>query len=160
MIGLVILTHEQIGAELLKVAALIRGDKTKCNFVPIEMNIKADDLEKTTADALKEKTRDDLKEKISAYLTEKISAAVTAMDNGDGVLVLTDMLGGPPSEFSLSFLKDLKVKVIAGVNLPLLLHALELRDDSPKMTLEDLADEVAKVGRESISVPSKLIKKR
>ncbi|MDR0354404.1 MAG: PTS fructose transporter subunit IIA [Deltaproteobacteria bacterium] len=130
MIGLVIVTHEQIGAELLKVAARLRDDKPerkpKCKFVPIEMNINPD------------------------YLEEIISDAIKAMDDGRGVLVMTDMFGGTPSNITLSFLKDRKVEVLAGVNLPLLLHALELIENSPEMTLEVLADEVAQCGQESI----------
>jgi PTS system mannose-specific IIA component len=136
MIGLVIVTHGQIGAELIKVSDLMIGTSRNCRFVPIEMNINPD------------------------YLSDMIGKAIQETDRGRGVLIMTDMFGGTPSNIALSFLEAGKVEVLTGVNLPILFRALTLRENEPTLTLEGLAAGVTEYGRRSITIASDMIKKK
>jgi PTS system mannose-specific IIA component len=83
-----------------------------------------------------------------------IDAALTAADSGDGVLVLTDMFGGTPSNISLSFLDDRRVEVVTGVNLPMLIKLATLRKER---SLQNLASFVKDYGRRNISVARELL---
>jgi PTS system mannose-specific IIA component len=103
MIGIVIVTHGQFGAELLKAAELVLGSKQKCQIVGIEMNISGD------------------------YLLDQVGKAISQQDTGDGVLILSDMFGGTPSNISLSYFEPHKIEILFGVNLPMLLKSLEYR---------------------------------
>ena len=66
------------------------------------------------------------------------------VDSGEGILILTDMFGGTPSNISLSFLEEGKVEVVTGVNLPMLIKLVTYRQDK---TLSDLANFIANYGR-------------
>lgn len=104
MIGLVIVTHGQLAREFLAAMEHVVGvQKDTCSIC-----IGADDD--------MDQRRDDIRE------------AVRATDSGDGVLVLTDMFGGTPSNLSLSLLEKDKVEVLAGVNLPMLIKIAQARD--------------------------------
>ena len=85
-----------------------------------------------------------------------ISAALTAADQGNGVLVLTDMFGGTPSNISLSFLHEHHVEVVTGVNLPMLIKLAEVRDELP---LAEAAQTAAEAGRRYINIASELLAK-
>jgi PTS system mannose-specific IIA component len=135
MIGIIIVTHGQLGAELLKAAELIIGSQQKCQTVAIEMNINPD------------------------YLSDLIGKAIKAQDGGQGVLLLTDMFGGTPSNISLSFHEEGKVEVMTGANLPMLLKALNLREN-PDLGLGALALSILDYARKSINLASELIRGR
>ena len=135
MIGIIIVTHCQLGAELLKAAELIIGSKQKCQTVAIEMNINPD------------------------YLSDLIGKAIKAQETGQGVLLLTDMFGGTTSNISLSFHEEGKIEVMTGANLPMLLKALNLRE-KPNMDLRTLALSILEYARKSINLASELIKGR
>jgi PTS system mannose-specific IIA component len=83
-----------------------------------------------------------------------IEAALKQADRGAGVLVLTDMFGGTPSNISLSFLKDHPVEVVTGVNLPML---IKLATGVETPSLEDLATFIKEYGRRNISVASEIL---
>jgi len=83
-----------------------------------------------------------------------IAQALTRAEQGQGVLVLTDMFGGTPSNISLSFLADHKVEVVTGVNLPMLIKLATLSEDKP---LEDLASFIKSYGQRNISVASEIL---
>ena len=87
-------------------------------------------------------------------MREAISTALKAADQGEGVLVLTDMFGGTPSNMSLSFLGEHHVEVVTGLNLPMLIKLATLGE--PK-SLEELARFIKEYGRRNISVASELI---
>lgn len=132
MIGITIVTHRQLGDALIDAAGFILGGKPDAVVsVSIDINEKVDALQSDVAKAIK-KVRQD-----------------------EGVLVLTDMFGGTPSNLSYSFLEEGKVEVISGVNLPILIKAVGARD---KMALTDLAVHLETYGKKSISMASSILK--
>jgi PTS system mannose-specific IIA component len=80
-----------------------------------------------------------------------IIEAVRAVDRGMGVIVLTDMFGGTPSNLAISVINQVKIEVIAGVNLPMLIKLAEVRD---KLGLADAALAAQDAGRRYIRVAS------
>ena len=79
---------------------------------------------------------------------------IKAADSGDGVLVLTDMFGGTPSNISLSFLDEHQVEVVTGLNLPMLIKLATMAEPE---SLEELAAFIKQYGRRNISVASELL---
>jgi PTS system mannose-specific IIA component len=130
MIGLLIVTHSDLGREFLNAAEFIVGRLDAADAVSITQ----------TADS----------EQIRKMIEEKVSA----LDTGEGVLILTDMLGGTPSNISLSFLKEEMVEVLTGVNLPMVIAIAQNRGD---MDLSKLAEMAQEAGKTSISLASKLL---
>ena len=132
MIGIVIVTHSQLGDALIEAAEFIIGSKP----------------EATLAVSI------DLKEN-AEKLRGKIVAAIKKVRQPEGVLILTDMFGGTPSNLSYSFLEDGKIEVISGVNLPILIKATSARKDK---SLGDLAITLETFGKRSISLASSILK--
>jgi PTS system mannose-specific IIA component len=93
----------------------------------------------------------------SEEIRKKIVAAIRRVDGGQGVLILTDMYGGTPSNISLSFLEEKKIEVITGVNLPMLLKLATYETD---MDLETLAAFITDYGQRNINLASEVLKKR
>lgn len=133
MVGLVVVSHCQIAEELVKAASLIVGEIKGC--VPIGI---------------------DPEEKLEK-ISERLEQALASVDEGEGVLVLTDLFGGTPSNVSLSFLQEKKVEVVSGVNLPML---LKVSIDRAGKDLKEVARLARDVGRKNISVASEILKKR
>lgn len=131
MVGILIITHCNMAAELLKTAEFIVGG----------------------LDAVKGLSIDPQKDVES--VRKEIEKAMKQVDRGEGILILTDMFGGTPSNISLSFLEEGKVEVLSGVNLPMLLKlsSHSRRDKS----LKDLAEEVQIAGQSSITLASKIL---
>jgi len=90
-------------------------------------------------------------------LTKEITAAIKKLDQGQGVLILTDLFGGTPSNLSLSLLKAGKVEVVTGVNLPMLLKLTDIRET---MNLHDFANHIKDYGRKNIYLASEILKKK
>jgi PTS system mannose-specific IIA component len=90
-------------------------------------------------------------EEIHRAIAEKINT----LNTGEGVIILTDMFGGTPSNISLSFLKDEMVEVITGVNLPMVLAIAQNREGCTLTSLAKKAQEAAKMG---ISLAGNLLK--
>ena len=132
MIGVVIVGHCNLAEELLSVVKLIAGEVE--NFTAVSF-----DLQKPPDDSLK-----------------KVSDAVKKVDDGDGVLILTDMFGGTPSNLSLSFLEAGRVEVLTGVNLPILIRLITLRENGHK--LKALAKDLKSYGRKNICIASEILK--
>ena len=130
MIGLLIVTHSNLGREILNAAEFIVGRVEGADCVSIT----------ETSDS----------EGIHKMIREKVQA----LDNGQGVLILTDMFGGTPSNISLSFLKEDMIEVLTGVNLPMVLAIARNRSD---MKLGKVAKTAEEAGRMSISMASKLL---
>jgi PTS system mannose-specific IIA component len=130
MIGLLIVTHCDLGKELLNAAEFIVGK-----------------IEAVDTIAITETSGTDL-------LRKKIEAKVDALDRGDGVLILTDMFGGTPSNLSLSFLKEGKIEVLTGVNLPMIIATVQNR---PNFKVTALAEKAQEAGKMGISLASKLL---
>ena len=132
MIGVVIVGHCNLAEELLSVVKLIAGEVE--NFTAVSF-----DLQKPPDDSLK-----------------KVSDAVKKVDDNEGVLILTDMFGGTPSNLSLSFLEPGRVEVLTGVNLPILIRLITLREDGHK--LKALAKDLMLYGRKNICIASEILK--
>jgi PTS system mannose-specific IIA component len=129
-VGVVIVAHHRLGEEFLKSLRLIIPDAPEFQAVAI----------------LPEQCVDDMK--------EAIGAALEAADGGQGVLVLTDMFGGTPSNISLSFLDDRRVEVVTGLNLPML---IKLATSHEEKSLEELARYIKDYGRRNISVAREIL---
>lgn len=129
-IGVVIVTHYRLGEEFLQALHLIVPEAPDFRAVSIEPGMSVDDMRRRIADAM------------------------AAADAGEGVLVLTDMFGGTPSNISLSFLDEHRVEVVTGVNLPMLIKLATLSEDK---SLEDLARFIKNYGQRNISVASEIL---
>lgn len=130
MIGLLIVSHCDLGKELLNAAEFIVGK-----------------IDGADAMAITETTG-------TEKLIRAIKAKVHAIDTGDGVMILTDMFGGTPSNLSLSFLKEGKIEVLTGVNLPMIISIIQNR---PSHKLSALAEKALEAAKSGISLASKLL---
>ena len=90
----------------------------------------------------------------AAEIGGRLSKAVAQVDQGEGVLILTDMFGGSPNNISLTLLDEGKVEVVTGVNLPMIIKAVNTRKDRG---LAELAKAVCETGRNAISVAGELL---
>ncbi len=88
-------------------------------------------------------------------LRDKIANGIKKVKGQQGVLILTDMFGGTPSNLSYSFLEEGHIEVLAGVNLPILIQAISRRE---KMQLGQLAANIEEFGKKSISLASGILK--
>ncbi|NQT69393.1 MAG: PTS sugar transporter subunit IIA [Desulfobacteraceae bacterium] len=132
MIGIVIATHSQLGDALIDTAEFILGNRPETTVsVSINLNENVDKLR------------------------QKIVEGIKKVDQHEGVLILTDMFGGTPSNLSYSFLEEGRVEVISGVNLPMLIKAVEARE---KTQLSELAVDLEAFGKKSISLASGILK--
>jgi PTS system mannose-specific IIA component len=134
MIGVVVVTHCHLSEELVAAARLVVGEELK--------QFEAVSIAPTEG---------------SEEIRKKIVAAIRKVDGGRGVLILTDMYGGTPSNISLSFLEEKKIEVITGVNLPML---LKLATTERNMDLETLATFITDYGQRNINLASEVLKKR
>jgi len=133
MSGVLLVTHGRLGEELIKAAELIRGEITGMISVSVDSKKGVEDLKK------------------------EITAAIKKADTGKGVLILTDLFGGTPSNISLSFLKKGKIEVLTGVNLPMLLKISEIREQT---ALVDFANSVKDYGKKNIRLASEILNKK
>jgi PTS system mannose-specific IIA component len=132
MIGIVIVTHSQLGDALIDAAEFILGTRPDTMVsVSINLNEHVDKLRK------------------------KIAEAIKKVDHNRGVLILTDMFGGTPSNLSYSFLEEGRIEVISGVNLPILIKAVDIQKE---MELSELAEHLEAYGKKSISLASGILK--
>jgi PTS system mannose-specific IIA component len=128
--GVVIVTHYRLGDEFLQALRLIVPDAPDFRAVAVEPTQSVEEMR------------------------GRIAEALAAADRGDGVLVLTDMFGGTPSNISLSFLDEHQVEVVTGLNLPMLIKLATLRESK---SLEELATFIKEYGQRNISVASELL---
>jgi PTS system mannose-specific IIA component len=88
---------------------------------------------------------------------KKIEAVLQRVNDGSGVLILTDLFGGTPSNLVLSYLEAGRLEVVTGVNLPMLMKLPSLREERD---LRALADKLAKYGQRNILVASEFLAKQ
>ena len=129
-IGVVIITHYRLGHEFLQALRLIVPEARGFEAVSVEPSQSAEDMRRSIAEAL------------------------AKVDQGEGVLALTDMFGGTPSNIALSFLKERRVEVVTGMNLPMLIKLATLSQEKP---LEELAVFIKSYGQRNISVASEIL---
>ncbi|OGR30558.1 MAG: PTS fructose transporter subunit IIA [Desulfobacca sp. RBG_16_60_12] len=133
MIGILIVTHQELAEALLSVWDLILGRQEGIAAVSLDPN------------AAPEASR------------QQIQRGLSQVNGGNGVIILTDMLGGTPSNLTLSFLQDGKVEVVTGVNLPMLMKLAHIRD---KDDLREAALVLKESGQKGIAVASEVLKKK
>jgi PTS system mannose-specific IIA component len=130
MVGVVVVTHGQLAAELLNAAETIVGDLPQFAAVSIGWHEDTDDAR------------------------DEIAQAVARVQQGQGVLIVTDMFGGTPSNLAMTFLGQ-QVEVITGVNLPMLIKLASLKQQA---NLLEVAREMREHGRNAIWVASDLLR--
>lgn len=130
MIGLVIVTHGQLAKEFKDVMEHVVGAQSALTTVCIEPE---DNMEQRRED---------------------IIAAIDSVNTGKGVIVLTDMFGGTPSNLAISIMDQRQIEVLAGVNVPMLVKLASVRD---KLPIADAVTQAGDAGRKYINVASQLL---
>jgi PTS system mannose-specific IIA component len=131
VIGVVVVTHGQLATELVNAAEMIVGDLPRFIAVSIGWHDDVNDAR------------------------EEIAQAIERVNGEAGVLVLTDMFGGTPSNIGMTFLEKDRIEVITGVNLPMLIKLADLRTSSD---LLGVAREMRDHGRNAIWVASDFLR--
>jgi PTS system mannose-specific IIA component len=130
-VGVVVVTHGQLATELLNAAEMIVGDLPR--FVAVSIG-----------------WHDDVR-----LAREAIERAIAKVNTGGGLLILTDMFGGTPSNLGLSFLEAGRTEVVTGVNLPMLIKLAKATDETDVLAL---ARQLCEHGRTAIRVASDLLR--
>jgi len=130
MIGVVIVTHSALADEFLMATQQIVGAVEGIEPISIDPS---DPLEEVEA---------------------RIKKGIKKVDMGKGVLILTDMFGGTPSNISLSFQAKGKVEIVTGINLPMLIKLSTLREEK---TLDELASFIKSYGQKNIHLASEIL---
>ncbi len=134
MIGILVLTHGGLGQQFIDTARLI-GLNSETSLFALSID----------------------PGQPPELLREQVAQSIKKVNRGDGVLILTDLFGGTPTNLSLSFLEDGKVEVVTGLNLPMIIKAVNSRNDSDLRTLAKLA---ADAGKENIYLAGEFLRQR
>ena len=130
MIGVVLVTHGNLATELVKVMEHVVGPQDQLTTITIDPD---DDMEKRREDILN---------------------SVQFVDKGLGVIILTDMFGGTPSNLAISIMEQAKIDIIAGVNLPMLIKLASVRSTE---TISDAVAQAREAGQKYIMVASQVL---
>lgn len=135
MVGLIIFAHNGLADHFVSALRDIVGPQEQLAAVNVETSSNSDEVER------------------------KLDHALQTVDKGDGVIILADLFGGSPANFSLARLVPGKVEVISGLNLAMLLKAFDLRDRN----LSDptvMARAIAREGKDNIVLASQILKQK
>jgi mannose PTS system EIIA component len=136
MVGILVVSHGRLATELLAAARTIEPALAEqARAITLDWNVEPETARGEIARALKE------------------------LDTGDGVVVLTDMFGGTPTNLSVSFLDPARSEVVTGANLPMLIKLASVRRGNSQ-PLRELARVVAEKGQKSIYVVSEILAQR
>ena len=130
MTGLVLVTHAGLAGALKSAAEMIVGSIDRCASVEIIPGEHSDEIMASVVSAV-----------------ESVSA--------DGAIIMTDLFGGTPSNMAMSFLKEGRIEVLTGVNLPMLIEFCSKRE---RMSVAELASDLQRSGREGIIVAGEFLK--
>ena len=130
MIGLVLVTHGRLAAEFRAALEHVVGPQEGIEAISIGPD---DDMEVRRAEIVK---------------------TVERVDSGNGVILLTDMFGGTPSNLAISVMEDIQVEVLSGMNLPMLIKLVSIRDGA---SLEDAVAQAQEAGRKYINIASQVL---
>lgn len=133
MIGIIVVSHGKFAKELVAAAEHVVGKQKNFRAISIEPD---DDMEDRRL---------------------QIIDTAKACETGSGVIILTDMFGGTPSNLAISVMSKGKIEVIAGVNLPMLIKLAGVRD---KLELAEAAETAVEAGKKYISIASQVLEKR
>lgn len=131
MIGMIVVTHGRLAEEFIAAMEHVVGPQSALQAISIGPD---DDMDQRRKDILQ---------------------AVTLVDEGDGVILLTDMFGGTPSNLAISVMDNKNIEVIAGINLPMLIKLASVRNTD--CALEEAVIEAQKSGRKYINVASHIL---
>lgn len=134
MIGIVVVTHGNLAEELISAVKFVLAQEPAVQMAGVCLD----------------------PEKGFDTFTETIKSAINKVNSGSGILLVTDMFGGTPSNISLTFLEEEKLEVISGVNLPMLLKLSTIGED---VDLGEAVKIAEKAGKDNIIVASKLLNK-
>jgi mannose PTS system EIIA component len=130
MIGMVLVTHGRLACEFRSALEHVVGPQTQFSVITIDPE---DDMDGRRQD---------------------IMDAIHNVDTGQGVVVLTDMFGGTPSNLAISAMNGSNVEVVAGINLPMLIKLASVRDE---VKLEDAVVQAQDAGRKYINIASRVL---
>jgi PTS system mannose-specific IIA component len=133
MIGVVVVAHFNLAREMVAATELIVGRQAQFTYVDIFPDEDVENIKGRVVGALKN------------------------VNSGKGVIILTDMFGGTPSNISLSFLEEGKVEVVTGVNLPMLIKLVTYRRDK---VLAELAEFISNYGKKNIYVATDVLRNK
>jgi mannose PTS system EIIA component len=133
MIGVLIVTHQELAEALVSVCNLIMGRRDGMAAVSLDPSESPE------------------------VSIQQIKQGLAQVNNGKGVIIVTDMLGGTPSNLSLSFLQEGKVEVVTGVNLPMLMKLAHLQEGK---TLREVALALRQSGQQGITVASEVLHRK
>ncbi len=133
MIGLVLVTHGRLAVELINALEHVVGPQENISAICIGPD---DDMERRRKDILNN---------------------IAEADSGGGVILLTDMFGGTPSNLAISVMEKANVEIIAGVNLPMLIKLASVRSDA---TLDKASEQAQEAGRKYINIASHLLQEK
>ena len=130
MIGVLLVTHKELAEALLSVCDLIMGRQDALLAISLDPHASPEECR------------------------QQIQRGLSQVNNGNGVIILTDMLGGTPSNLTLTFLQEGKVEVVTGVNLPMLMKLSQLREEED---LVQVALALKEFGQKGIAVASEVL---
>jgi mannose PTS system EIIA component len=130
MIGMVLVTHGRLACEFRSALEHVVGPQKQLSVITIDPD---DDMDGRRQD---------------------IMDAIHGVDSGEGVVVLTDMFGGTPSNLAISAMNGSNVEVVAGINLPMLIKLASVRDEAK---LQDAVVQAQDAGRKYINVASRIL---
>lgn len=131
-VGIIVVAHADYGSAVLRTVEFILGHQSDCCSISVDV---AHDVNETVA---------------------RLTDATERLDVGNGVIILTDMFGGTPTNLALSLLQNHNIEVVTGVNLPMLLKVFMSRDK----TLHELARLAKEAGTNGIVVAGEMLQKK
>lgn len=129
LIGIIIISHCNLAAEMVRVAELIVGPLPNCRTICFDVPQNVEEM------------------------TKQLRKAIKEVDQGKGVLILTDLFGGTPANIALAFLGP-EVEIVCGVNLPMLIRLAGTRSSE---SLKDAAATIKEYGKRHISLASEVL---
>lgn len=132
-IGIIIVAHGDCGAAILRAVEAILGAQSDCVSISVDLGHKVEDA------------------------VARLKDAATRLDRGQGVIALTDMFGGTPTNLALTLMGKHNVEVVTGANLPMALKVFESRQ---ALSLPDLARAAAQAGKGGIVITGDMLRSR
>ena len=130
MVGIILVAHKRLAEEFISATEEITGGIERIKAISVSAATSSEDIH------------------------EKIASTIAELDNGHGVLIITDLFGSTPSNISLSFLEEGRVEVLSGLNMPMLIKLVSTRGED----LKKLAEEMKRYGKDNIYLASEILK--
>ena len=131
-VGIIVVSHADYGSAMLRTAEFILGPQSDCSSISVDI---AHEVSETV---------------------RRLTDAAQRLDKGAGVIILTDMFGGTPTNLALALLATHKVEVVTGANLPMLLKVFSAREKN----LEELAQLAGEAGSKGIVVAGNMLRNK